>query len=115
MINVIETHKFFSDDHHVEMQNKEVRVDGKLTYTCKNGLENDDTVQVSPFDGQAAIQSLYITDKGTIQHNHEDDSFYFRLADGVTMASYVDGELMPEDPEGLFNEHVTFANTLMAK
>ena len=115
MINILEVQKFFSDDHYVEMQDKEVWIDDKLTYTCKNGLENYDADQVSPFDGQAAIQSLYITDKGTIQHNHEDDSFYFRLADDVTMASYVDGELMIEDPEGQFNNHVTFANALMAK
>jgi hypothetical protein len=58
---------------------------------------------------------LYETNKGTIQHNHEDDSFYFRLADDVTMASYVDSELKIEDPNGQFNDHVTFANSLMAK
>lgn len=116
-MHVIETHKFFSDDHNVEIQDKEIWINSKLTYSCKNGMENDDANQVSPFKGKQPIQTLYLTNKGTIQHNHEADSFYFRLADDVTMASYVDvdGELMIEDPEGQFNEHVAFANVLMNK
>lgn len=112
---IIQTHKFFSDDHNVEIQNKEIWQNGSLVYSCKNGLENDDASQVSPFEGEQPIQTLYETNKGTIQHNHEDDSFYFRLADDVTMASYVDSELKIEDPNGQFNDHVTFANSLMAK
>ncbi|EMF5212047.1 TPA: hypothetical protein ACXDFY_003853 [Enterobacter roggenkampii] len=115
---IIETHKFYNNDHNVEIQNKEIWIDNKLSYSCKNGDEveyTDGKNSDSPFYGKTCIQTLYITSNGTIQQNQEDDSFYFRLADGVTMASYVDGELMPEDPEGLFNEHVTFANTLMAK
>lgn len=114
-MHVIETHKFFSDDHNVEIQNKEIWQNGSLVYSCNNGLENDDASQVSPFEGKQPIQILYETNKGTIQHNHEDDSFYFRLADNVTMASFIDGELMVEDQDGKFNDFITFANVLMAK
>ena len=118
MISILETHKFFNDDHNVEIQNKEIWIDGNLTYTCKKGEEveyTDGKKSDSPFYGKKCIQTLYITDKGTIQQNNEDDSFYFRLADDVTFSTYINGQLMSEDPEGQFNDHVTFANAMMAK
>ncbi|PWW04962.1 hypothetical protein [Mangrovibacter plantisponsor] len=114
-MKIIEEHKFYSNDMDKEEQDKEIWVDGKLTYTIHDGLENEDTDQLSPFEDQQVLQTLFFTDKGTVQHNHEDDSFYFRLADDVTMASYVDGELMPEDPDGKFNDFITFANGVSTK
>ncbi len=127
MLNILETHKFFSDDHNVNFQDKEIWSNGNLTYSCKNGDEVEYTdgkksdspfygkKSDSPFYGKKCIQTLYITNKGTIQQNHEDDSFYFRLADDVTLSTYINGQLLSEDPDGLFNDHVTFANALMAK
>lgn len=108
-----ETHKFFSKDFDKEEQDKEIWIDGKLTYTIHKGLENDDTNQVSPFVGQSAIQTLYFTDKGTIQHNHEVDSFYFTDNNG-RMVAYVDGELQ-QDVQGHFDDFVEFANSVISK
>ena len=112
-MNIIETHKFYSNDHNVEEQDKEIWIDGKLTYTIHEGLENDDTYQVSPFEGMKVLQTLYFTDKGTVQHNHEDDSFYFTDKAG-RMVAYVDGELQ-QDVQGHFDVFVEFANSVISK
>lgn len=112
-MNIIEMHCFYSNDFEKEEQDKEIWVNGKLTYTIHKGLENDDTNQVSPFEGKTALQTLYITDKGTVQHNHEDDSFYFTDTAG-RMVAYVNGELQ-QDVQGHFNEFIEFAKGVMSK
>ncbi|TWD33394.1 hypothetical protein [Pantoea sp. SJZ147] len=112
-MNIIETHKFYSNDFDEEEQDKEIWVNGKLTYTIHKGLENDDTNQVSSFESKPVLQTLYFTDKGTIQHNHEDDSFYF-TDNADRMVAYVDGELQ-QDVKGRFDEFVEFANTVISK
>lgn len=112
-MNIIETHYFYSKDFDKEEQDKEIWIDGKLTYTIHKGLENDDTNQVSPFEGMKVLDTLYITDKGTVQHNHEDDSFYFTDNAG-RMVAYVDGELQ-EDVQGHFDEFVEFAKGVISK
>ncbi|UXO67329.1 hypothetical protein [Pantoea dispersa] len=111
-INISEVHKFFSSDFDKQEQDKEVWVGGKLNYTIHMGVENDDADQVSPFEGQSAIQTLYMANKGTIQHNHEDGSFYFR-DNADRMAAYVGGELQQDD-QGHFDEFVEFAKGVLA-
>lgn len=111
---IIETHKFFSDDHKVENPDKEIWQNGSLVYTCKNGLENDDADQVSQFECNP-IQTLYITDRAAnVQHNHTDDSFYFIRDDG-NMNTYIDGQLQIDDPNGDYVEFIEFANSVMSK
>ncbi|HHG8587712.1 TPA: hypothetical protein ACPYUC_000120 [Citrobacter koseri] len=110
---IIETHKFYSIDFDKEEQDKEIWVNGNLTYTIYKGLENDDANQVSPFEGKNSLQTLYFTDKGTVQHNHGDDSFYFTDKAGC-MVAYVDGELQ-QDVQGNFDEFIEFANSVMSK
>ncbi|WNK56742.1 hypothetical protein RM151_11600 [Pantoea agglomerans] len=112
-MNIIEKHLFYSTDFDKEEQDKEIWIDGKLVYTIHQGLENDDTNQVSPFEGESVLQTLYYTDKGTVQHNHADDSFYFTDKAG-RMVAYVDGELQ-QDVDGHFDEFVEFAKYLMSK
>ncbi|EPJ5332946.1 TPA: hypothetical protein JHJ51_000962 [Enterobacter cloacae] len=111
----LETHIYYSNDSTEEQQDKVILVDQNLVYSCCNGDEveyKNGKKSDSPFYGKEAVTTLYITDRGNIQDNH-DGSFYFRIDDGLTMASYVDGELMPEDPDGKFNDFVEFANTLV--
>lgn len=116
-MNIItqEIHHFYSKDFDKEEQDKEIIIDDKLTYSINKGLEMEyengkDTD--SPFYGKAKLQTLYMTNKGTIQHNIEDGSFYFTRLDN-TMASYVDGKLMIEDPNGEYDEFIEFANTIL--
>jgi hypothetical protein len=110
-MKIEQTHKFYSIGFEKEEQDKEIWIDGKLTYTINKGLDNDDTNQVSPFLNKEVIQTVYITDKGTVQHNHVDDSFYFTNNAG-RMVSYFDGELQ-EDVQNDFNEFITFANEVL--
>ncbi|POD96420.1 hypothetical protein [Pectobacterium odoriferum] len=112
---IIATHHFYSNDFYVEEQDKEIWINGKLTHTVHSGLEceyDNGVSEDSPFHGQAKLQTLYFTDKGTVQHSHEDDSFYF-IHDDETMATYVDGKLMTEDPNGEYNEFIDFVNDVM--
>lgn len=111
-MKIIETQKFYSNDHDKEDQDKEIWEDGRLTYTIKDGLE-DDEPSASPFTGEP-VQTLYITDKGTVQHNHQEGSFYF-IDNEYRMISYIDGELQEEDVKGHFDEFVKFTNDLMSK
>lgn len=110
---IIETHKFYSIDFDKEEQDKEIWVNGRLTYTIYKGLENDDVNQVSPFEGEDNLQTLYFTDKGTVQHNHVDDSFYFTDKED-RMVAYVDGEIQ-QDVQGYFDEFIEFANNVISK
>lgn len=112
-MNIIEMHCFYSIDFEKEEQDKEIWIDGQLTYTIHKGLENDDAEQVSPFEGKSAIQTLYITDKGTVQHNHEDDSFYFTDKAGRKV-TYIDGQFQ-QDVQGHFDEFAEFANSVISK
>lgn len=112
-MNIIEKHNFYSNDFNKEEQDKEIWVDQKLIYTINEGLENDDADQVSPFEGMKVLQTLYITDEGTVQHNHEDDSFYFTDKAG-RMVAYFDSELQQEVEEH-FDEFVEFANRVIYK
>lgn len=111
-MKIEQINKYFSNDHLVEEQDHEIWVDGRLTYTIKDGLE-DDEPSASPFTGEP-IQTVYITDKGTVQHNHEDGSFYF-IDNEYRMISYIDGELQEEDVKGHFDEFVKFADQVMSK
>lgn len=112
-MKINEVHKFFSKDFDKEEQDKEIWVDGKLIYTIHKGLENDSADQVSPFEGKSVLQTLYMTNKGTVQHNHEEDIFYFR-DNAERMVAYVEGELQQDD-QGHFDEFVEFAKTVISK
>lgn len=106
---------YFSQDTHVEDQDVEVWVDGFLTYTCKNGLEEEylnGQKSDSPFH-EEPLQTVYeFEEGGTIQHNHVDDSFYFVRGDG-NIATYVDGEVKTKvDPEW-FHSYVSFAQDVL--
>lgn len=104
----IETHKYYSEE-----DDKEIWIDGKLTYTSHEGLENDDPNQVSTLKGKKCIQTVYMTDKGTVQRNHSDDSFYFTRNDN-TSAIFIDGKLQIEDSNGDYNDFIIFANGVLA-
>ncbi|WP_445663104.1 hypothetical protein [Enterobacter soli] len=113
-VNVSETHYYYSNDFNVEEQDKEIWVDGKLAYTIHKGLEMeyDDAKQSdSPFYGLEILQTVYITNKGNIQFNNKDGSYYFFHSNGK-MATYINGELMIEDPNGKFDDFIKFVNSL---
>ena len=112
-----ETHIYYSNDCAVEQQDKEIWIDQNLVYSCCKGDEVEYTEgnkSDSPFYGQEALQTMYYTDRGNVQYNNEDGSFYFLLDDG-NMNTYIDGQLQIDDPNGDYVEFIEFANSVMSK
>ncbi|GKX47732.1 MULTISPECIES: hypothetical protein [Pectobacterium] len=112
---IIETHHIYSNGFDKEEQDKEIFINGKLTYTNYHGSEieyDNGKSEDSPFYGQTKLQTLYFTDKGTVQHNHEDDSFYFTNNE-QRMVTYIDRELQDYVIQGEFDEFINFANDVM--
>ncbi|EMO7789685.1 hypothetical protein [Citrobacter portucalensis] len=93
-MNITQIEKYFTNDAAVEEQDKEIWINGSIVYSCKDGIENDSTNQVTQFG--KAIQTVYVCDEVRVQHNHHDDSFYFHTNKNELFL-YTGNEVLPTE------------------